>query len=35
MKSEYSLAVEMLEKSIQNNKENVHAYLALGDVYER
>jgi len=25
----------MLEKSIENNKENVYAYLALGDALER
>lgn len=25
----------MLEKSISNNKENVYAYLALGDALER
>lgn len=35
IKSDYSLAVSMLEKSIENNKENVYAYLALGDALER
>ena len=25
----------MLEKSIENNKENIYAYLALGDALER
>ena len=25
----------MLEKSIENNRENVYAYLALGDALER
>lgn len=35
IKSDYQLAVSMLEKSIENNKENVYAYLALGDALER
>ena len=35
IKSDYQLAVQMLEKSIDNNKENVYAYLALGDALER
>ena len=35
IKSDYNLAVKMLEKSIENNKENVYAYLALGDALER
>ena len=35
IKSDYTLAVSMLEKSIENNKENVYAYLALGDALER
>jgi tetratricopeptide (TPR) repeat protein len=34
-KSDYNEAVKILEKSIQNNKENVYAYLALGDALER
>ena len=25
----------MLEKSIENNKDNIYAYLALGDALER
>ena len=29
------MAVKTLEQSIENNKENVYAYLALGDAYER
>mgnify|MGYP003854711871 CR=1 FL=1 len=35
IKSDYTQAVSMLEKSIDNNKENVYAYLALGDALER
>ena len=35
IKSDYNLAVKTLEASIENNKENVYAYLALGDAYER
>lgn len=35
IKCEYSEAKEMLEKSIEHNKENVYAYLALGDAHER
>lgn len=35
IKSDYNLAVQMLEKSIANNRENVYAYLALGDALER
>ena len=35
IKSDYSQAIQMLEKSIENNKENVYAYLALGDAFER
>ena len=35
IKSDYNQAVSMLEKSIENNKENVYAYLALGDALER
>jgi len=33
--SNYKEAVDMLEKSIRNNRENVYAYLALGDALER
>ena len=35
IKSDYNLAVKMIEQSIANNKENVYAYLALGDALER
>lgn len=35
IKSDYHQAVSMLEKSIENNRENVYAYLALGDALER
>lgn len=35
IKSEYGLAKDMLEKAIEFNKENVYAYLALGDTLER
>lgn len=35
IKSDYNLAVEMLERSLENNRENVYAYLALGDALER
>lgn len=35
IKQQYPEAVELLEKSIENNRENVYAYLALGDAYER
>ena len=35
IKSDYAKAVTFLEKSIENNKENVYAYLALGDALER
>ena len=35
LKQEFDDAVSMLEKSIENNRENVYAYLALGDAFER
>ena len=35
IRSDYSLAIETLERSIENNRENVYAYLALGDALER
>lgn len=35
IKSDYQSAVDVLEQSIHLNKENVYAYLALGDALER
>lgn len=35
IKCEYPAAIVQLEQSIARNKENVYAYLALGDAYER
>lgn len=35
IRSEYDEAVKSLELSISKNPENVYAYLALGDTYER
>ena len=35
IKQEYPQAIEMLERSINQNRDNVYAYLALGDAYER
>jgi len=35
IKSDYSNAVDVLEKSISKSKENVYAFLALGDALER
>lgn len=35
IRSEYEEAVKSLELSISKNPENVYAYLALGDAYER
>jgi len=35
IRSEYPEAIDQLELSIQKNKENVYAYLALGDALER
>jgi Flp pilus assembly protein TadD len=35
IRSDYKDAIESLEKSIMNNRENVYAYLALGDALEK
>lgn len=35
IRSEYPQAIDHLEKSIENSKDNVYAYLALGDALER
>ena len=35
IRSDYGLAVDMLERSIEHNKRNVYAYLQLGDALER
>ena len=35
IKNQYGEAIEVLEKSIENNRENVYAYLALGDALEK
>jgi tetratricopeptide (TPR) repeat protein len=35
IKCDFSQAVQNLEQSIENNRENVYAYLALGDAYEK
>ena len=35
IKSDYPSAVDSLEKSLHLNKDNVYAYLALGDALER
>lgn len=35
IKSDYPQGIKMLEKSIDLNKDNVFAYLALGDALER
>lgn len=35
VRSEYEEATKALEQSIVKNPENVYAYLALGDAYER
>ena len=35
VRSEYENAVQSLVASISQNPNNVHAYLALGDAYER
>ena len=35
MKHDYPEAIVNLEKSIEQNRENVYSYLALGDAYER
>jgi tetratricopeptide (TPR) repeat protein len=35
IQSSHDDAIAVLEKSIANNRENVYAYLALGDAYEK
>lgn len=35
LKSDYNESIKLLEQSIENNKENVYAYLALGDAFEK
>ena len=35
IRSEYPQAISHLEKSIEHSKDNVYAYLALGDALER
>ena len=35
IRSEYPQAIDNLERSIENSKDNVYAYLALGDALER
>ena len=35
IKHDYPEAIVHLEKSIEQNRENVYSYLALGDAYER
>jgi tetratricopeptide (TPR) repeat protein len=35
IRSDYSNSIEMLEKSITSNRENIYAYLALGDALEK
>ena len=35
IKNQYGDAIDVLEQSIENNKENVYAYLALGDALEK
>ena len=35
IRSEFEEAIQSLELSINKNPENVYAYLALGDAYER
>jgi pentatricopeptide repeat protein len=35
LKSEYNNSITLLEKSIDNNKDNIYAYIALGDIFER
>jgi tetratricopeptide (TPR) repeat protein len=35
VRSDYGAAIESLEDSIDKNKDNVYAYLALGDALER
>jgi tetratricopeptide (TPR) repeat protein len=35
IKSDFPSAIAQLELAISNNRENIYAYLALGDAYER
>lgn len=35
IKQDYAEAAQMLEQAIETNHENVYAYLALGDAYEK
>jgi len=35
IRSEYPQAIDHLEKSIEHSKDNVYAFLALGDALER
>ena len=35
VRSDYTAAIDSLENSIEKNKDNVYAYLALGDALER
>lgn len=35
IRSDYNSSIEMLENSIENNRENIYAYLALGDALEK
>jgi tetratricopeptide (TPR) repeat protein len=35
LRHQYGEAVDALQKSIDNNKENVYAYVALGDALEK
>lgn len=35
IKNDYNESIKLLEQSIENNKENVYAYLALGDAFEK
>jgi Flp pilus assembly protein TadD len=35
VRSDYDAAIDSLETSIQKNKDNVYAYLALGDAFEK
>lgn len=35
LQQSYPESIEILEKAIENSHENVYAYLALGDAYEK
>lgn len=35
MRASYPDAIDALERSIESNRENVYAYIALGDAFER